>query len=195
MYTGTVAAPQLPVCRPCLIGFPCTGSLVWFVLISCYTMQALGTDLVMASWPEGKRFSRPPGTCSISHVRSAAVSPSRHAGSGRQGSGPVSWSRVYTETGISATQGSGLQGSGLLSSGTVAPAAVAQATVRSAVLTHAGSGRQGSGPVSCSGMYTETGSGLNPTISATRTLPGAELSLGTKQSGAFFVPNILDSEI
>ena len=36
MYTGTVTAPQLPVCRPCLVGFPCTGSLVWFVLNSCY---------------------------------------------------------------------------------------------------------------------------------------------------------------
>ena len=173
MYTGTVTAPQLPVCRPCLVGFPCTGSLVWFVLISCYTMQALGTDLVMASWPEGKRFSRPPGPCSISHVRSAAVSPSRHVGSGRQGSGPVSWSRVYTETGISATQGSGLQGSGLTQGSGLSPGS---GLVRSAALTpsrHAASVR-GSGPVSCSRVYTETGSGLTPGItpgiSAIRTL-------------------------
>ena len=88
-------------------------------------MQALGTDLVMASWPKQRRFPRPPGACSIPPVQSAALSPSRHVGSGR-GSGPVSRSLVYSETGSGLSQGSGPPpGSGLRSySGTMPSVAI-----------------------------------------------------------------------
>ena len=79
-------------------------------------MQALGTDLVVASWPKQRRLTRPLGACSIPPVQSAALSPSRHVGSGR-GSGPVSRSLVYSETGSGLSQGSGPPpGSGLRSS-------------------------------------------------------------------------------
>ena len=84
------------------------GVFLGFVLSFAISMQARGTDLVMASWPYRKPYLRSPDRWNVSTVQSAAQSPRVHVASGRA-SGPVSRLESETEPGVSTSEISGSQ--------------------------------------------------------------------------------------